>query len=275
MSSSSCEELAFPWPAAPDWSAEVDRLAKEAGVSVLGAGVNPGFLMDLLPAALTAICRRVDKITVLRHQDASVRRLPFQQKIGAGLTVREFQAKLASGSLRHVGLTESMHLIAWRLGWRLDRTEDTLEPILSEQEAQGAGCTAAVDLLRFRHQGCRRKDQEAIRIGVPAVPQSAIRNPNSEIPIVAGVHQTGRGYVGGEERIVLDFRAGLGEPVEDSVIIEGEPPLRFTFPGGVNGDVATCAILTNAIPSVLAAPPGLRTMAHVPPVPLVRGRVGV
>jgi 4-hydroxy-tetrahydrodipicolinate reductase len=73
--------------------------------------------------------------------------------------------------------------------------------------------------------------------------------------------------VGGEEKIRLEFRACLGEDdVQDTVIINGEPDMRFTIPGGVNGDVATCAILTNAIPIVVDAAPGLRTMADIPAV---------
>ncbi len=227
---SSCEELSFPWQTAPEWSAEVDRMAKEAGVAVLGTGVNPGFLMDLLPITLTAICREVKKVTVMRHQDASHRRLPFQQKIGAGLTPEQFAAKVQDGSLRHVGLTESMHMIASRFGWMLDSTEDVIEPVIAAREV--------------------RSEEITVRPG-----------------LAAGVQQYGRGYVNGEERILLDFRATLGEEEpHDTVLIKGTPPLRSTIAGGVNGDVATCAILTNAIPTVLAAAPGLHTMADIPPV---------
>lgn len=226
---SSCEELSFPWQTAPEASAEIDRLAREAGVSVLGTGVNPGFLMDILPTALTAICRDVQKLSVCRYQDARPRRLPFQQKIGAGLTVEEFEKKKASGALRHVGLTESMHLIASRLGWRLDRTEDIIEPIIAEREVSS--------------------DHITVQPGQ-----------------AAGVHQLGLAYVGNEEKIRLDFRASLGEPdPQDTVIFGGVPELRFTVPGGINGDIATCSMLTNAIPTVIAAPPGLRTMADIPP----------
>jgi hypothetical protein len=227
---SSCEELSFPWQAAPDLAGEIDRQARAVGLAVLGTGVNPGFLMDFLPTALTAICRDVCKVTVLRYQDARFRRLPFQQKIGAGLTPEEFDRKKADGSLRHVGLTESMHLIADRLGWRLDRTEDIIEPVIADARIASEHLTV-------------------------------------EPGRAAGVYQRGLAYQDGEEKIQLEFRACLGEAeVQDTVIIDGTPSLRFTIPDGVNGDVATCAILTNAIPSVLTAPPGLRTMADVPAV---------
>ena len=225
---SSCEELSYPWQTNPELSAEIDEMAKAAGVSVLGTGVNPGFLMDTLPVALTAVSRDVRKLTVLRYQDARPRRLPFQKKIGAGTTPEEFEEKKRSGVLRHVGLTESMHLIAARMGWRLDRTEDVIEPVIAEQEVSSQEITVKPGMA-------------------------------------AGVFQIGRGYVGGEEKIRLEFRACLGEAeVQDTIILEGTPPLLFTAPEGVNGDVATCAILTNSIPVVVAAPPGLRTMADLP-----------
>jgi 4-hydroxy-tetrahydrodipicolinate reductase len=227
---SSCEELSFPWQTAPKLSAEIDRAAKDAGVSVLGTGVNPGFLMDILPISLTAISRNVKKVTVLRYQDARFRRLPFQQKIGAGLTLEQFEQKKAAGTLRHVGLTESMHMIASRMGWTLDRTEDVIAPVVAEDEVSSSEIVVKRGMAR-------------------------------------GVQQIGSGYVGGEEKIRLEFRACLGEDdVQDTVIIAGEPDMRFTIPGGVNGDVATCAILTNAIPTVVAAAPGLRTMADIPAV---------
>jgi len=227
---SSCEELSYPWQTEPYLAAEIDRQARAAGRAVLGVGVNPGFLMDFLPLALTAICRQVRKVTVLRYQDARARRLPFQRKIGAGLSPEQFDARKADGSLRHVGLIESMHMIASRLGWTLDRTQDTVEPIIAEQRVASDDITV-------------------------------------EPGQAAGVRQLGLGFVSGEEKIRLDFRASLGEPdVQDTVIIDGDPPLRFTVPDGVNGDIATCALLTNAIPSIIDAEPGLRTMADLPPI---------
>ncbi len=227
---SSCEELSYPWTLAPEVSADLDRRAKEAGVSLLGTGVNPGYLMDLFPIVLTGICREVKKITVLRYQDATHRRLPFQMKIGAGLTPAEFDEERRSGRLRHVGLAESMHMIAARLGWKLERVTDTINPILAE----------------------RTLDTPELSVDAGEA---------------AGVFQLGQGWVEGEERIRLEFRAAIGEPaVQDTVIIEGIPSLRVSIPEGVHGDIATCSILTNAIPVVYAAAPGLHTMIDVPPV---------
>lgn len=222
-----CEELSYPWDTRPDLAQRIDRAAKTGGAAVLATGVNPGFLMDTLPLTLTAVCRRVDTVKVTRIQDASKRRLPFQKKIGAGLTPAEFEAKRKAGTLRHVGLTESMQMIASRLGWKLDRTEDILTPV-----------TAGRSIVT-----------EAFTI---------------EPGMAAGVQQIGRGFVNGTERITLVFRASVGAPVsEDTVEIQGDPVIRSTIPGGVNGDTATCAIVLNAIPQVLGASPGLHTMADI------------
>jgi 4-hydroxy-tetrahydrodipicolinate reductase len=193
-------------------------------VAVLGTGVNPGFLMDALPIALTALCERVDRIEVHRVQDARVRRLPFQQKIGAGLTTEQFKRGVERGTLRHVGFTESMHMIADAVGWTLDRTTDEIQPKLATQPVES-------ELL-------------AVDPGY-----------------VCGIVQHGVGYVKGEPRIRLHFEAYLGAPESyDSVLIEGSPRLSARIEGGVHGDIATASMVVNSIPAVLAAAPGLRTM---------------
>jgi len=225
-----CEELTFPWETAPDPAARIDELARKKGVAVLATGVNPGFMMDTLPVVLSAVCRRIDAVKVSRIQDAATRRLPFQRKIGAGLSLSEFEKKRKAGDLRHVGLTESMHMIAWRIGWRLDRTEELITPVVASKRIDGAAT--------------------AVEAGA-----------------AAGVQQIGRGFVGSEEKITLTFRASIGEPSpEDTVELLGIPHLVSTIPGGVHGDVATCAITLNAVGQLLRSRPGLRTMADLPPV---------
>jgi 4-hydroxy-tetrahydrodipicolinate reductase len=227
---STCEELSYPWHTQPAIAEQIDRAARERGVAVLGTGVNPGFLMDLLPIVLTAICQDVRSILVERFQDAQYRRLPFQRKIGAGLTVQEFQEKVRGGTLRHVGLTESMHMIASRMGWNLDRTEDIIEPVVATERV---------------------------------VAGEIVIEPG----YCLGVNQTGHAYRNGREVITLRFRATIGEPEpRDRIRIEGTPTIDSVIPGGVNGDIATCAITVNALPVVMRARPGLRTMADIEPV---------
>jgi len=227
---STCEELFYPWQTQPELSSRIDEICRENGVACLGTGVNPGYLMDFLPTVLTAACQNVKKVEVWRFQDASVRRIPFQQKIGAGLSREEFEAKRKSGTLGHVGLPESLNFIANRLGWKLDRNNETLEPVIAEKD---------------------------INTGYKPISKG----------MACGVHQVGRGFIGDKEVIVLNFKAAVGEPESyEQVHIDGEPPIKSKISGGVNGDIATCAITLNSVRSVLAASPGLKTMGDIPPV---------
>ena len=222
------EELSYPGYTHIRQARQIHALAQKAKVAVLGTGVNPGFAMDALPIALTAVCERVDRVVVNRIQDARIRRLPFQQKIGAGLTTEQFQKKVEDGSVRHVGLTESIAMIADALGWTLDRIRDDIQPKL-------ASVTISSEFL-------------AVDPGY-----------------VCGIIQDGVGYRKGEPVIKLHMEAYLGSPeTYDSVEIEGSPSLSMKIAGGIHGDVATASITVNSIPKVLGAAPGLHTMRDLP-----------
>jgi 4-hydroxy-tetrahydrodipicolinate reductase len=221
------EEAAYPSPQNRRLAKRLDEAARKAKVAVLGTGVNPGFVMDALPIALTAVCERVDSVEVRRVQDARVRRLPFQQKIGAGLTPDQFRHGVDSGTLRHVGFTESIHMIAAALGWRLERVTDQVQPKIAD---------------------------EAVSSELLAV------DPG----YVCGIIQDGVGYVKREPRIRLHLEAYLGAPQSyDSVVIEGLPRICSTIDGGVHGDIATAAMAVNSIPAVINAAPGFRTMREL------------
>jgi len=221
---STTEELAYPVKSNAAPAKKIDALAKRARVAVLGTGVNPGFVMDALPIALTGVCESVTAIEVDRIQDARIRRLPFQKKIGAGLTREEFQAKVDDASVRHVGLAESITMIAEALGWKLDKVTDEIRPKMAEKEVSSQFLT---------------------------VPPGK----------VCGLIQDGVGYRKGVPIIKLHMEAYLGAPESyDAVRITGNPPLQMKLAGGVHGDIATASITVNSIPKVIAAPPGLRTM---------------
>jgi len=221
---STTEELSYPGYTHIRYARQIHAWAKKAKVAVLGTGVNPGFAMDALPIMLTAVCERVDRVSVNRIQDARIRRLPFQQKIGAGLTTEQFQKKVEDGSVRHVGLTESIAMIADALGWSLDRITDDIQPKL-------ATVTISSEFL-------------AVDPGY-----------------VCGIVQDGVGYRKGEPAIRLHMEAYLGSPeTYDSVAIEGSPNLSMKIAGGIHGDVATASIAVNSIAKVLQATPGLHTM---------------
>ncbi len=221
---STTEELAYPWFSNRPLARRIDAAARKAGVAVIGTGINPGFAMDALPIALTAICERIDAVRVDRVQDARIRRLPFQRKIGAGLTLDEFAERVKAGAVRHVGLTESVAMIADALGFRLDRVSDELRPKVAEE---------------------------------------ALESPQLRVAAghVCGIVQEGTGVSRGKTVITLHMEAYFGAPeTYDAVTIEGSPPIFVKAAGGYHGDVATAAITVNTIPRVLTAPPGLQTM---------------
>lgn len=222
---STTEELAYPWFSNKRLAKKIDAMARKAKVAVLGTGVNPGFTMDALPITLTGVCERVDTIRVERIQDASIRRLPFQQKIGAGLTPEQFAEKVQGGSVRHVGLTESVAMIADAMGWKLESITDVIGPKVAQKPT--------------RSQFLEVKKGQ-----------------------VAGIVQTGTGYdKDGQALITLHMEAYLGAPESyDAVIVKGVPDLHMKIAGGVHGDIATASITVNSIPKVLTAPPGLQTM---------------
>jgi len=224
---STCEELSHPWLTNPETADEIDVAAKMNDVSVLATGINPGFLMDFLPLVMTGICRNVKKVTVERIQNAQLRRKSFQKKIGAGLTVEQFNDKVKEGTLRHVGLTESIHMIGHKIGWKLGKTEDIISPIIATDKVADTDLTIEPGKVR-------------------------------------GISQIGRGYVESREVITLVFKASIGEPdPHDRIIIDGTPDIDMTIKDGINGDIATCAITVNAIPAVIKAPAGLRTMSNI------------
>ena len=225
---STCEELSYPWMRYPDLSREIDSLAKAHGAAVLGTGVNPGFLMDIFPIAMTSVCSDIKAIRIHRVQDASPRRKPFQEKIGAGMSCEEFEKKVRDGELGHVGLGESMHLVAETLGLELDAWHEYTTPVIAPHSM--------------------RCEMGVIERGE-----------------VAGVLQFARGYQGEDCILEFVFQAAIGQiDPQDRVLIEGTPAMDVVIRGGVHGDTATAAITLNALKSVLQAPAGLHTMATLP-----------
>jgi hypothetical protein len=224
---STSEEMSFPWLAHPIEAAEVDAAAQRAGKTVLATGVNPGFLMDALPLGLTAICQSVERIAIKRVVNATTRRGPFQAKIGSGLTVKEFMARMAGGRMGHVGLPESVGMVFDTLGKTLVRFETDVAPVVADK-----------------------------RITTPYF--------DVQPGFVRGVQQTARAFAPDGEFMTLTFIAALdAEGEQDTITITGKPNLEVTLKG-TNGDLATVAIAVNAIKRVHQAAPGLVTMRDLP-----------
>ena len=227
---STCEELSYPYEKAPKLSAKIDKMAKAKKITVLSTGVNPGFLMDAWPLFMTGVCQEVKRIKSVRVQNASPRRGPFQKKIGAGCTLEEFTKLKDAGTIKHVGLPESVAMIADGLGWKIDKIVETIEPIIAKNEI--------------------RTEFVAVKPGQ-----------------AAGVRQVAKGIHAGKELITLEFEASVGAPESyDGVTITGVPNMEVIIKGGTHGDIATAAIVVNSVHRVIEASPGLRTMKDLPVV---------
>lgn len=227
------EEMAFPWASHHDLAEEIDALAKRKRCTVLGTGINPGFVLDTLIIALTGVCSQVRRIRAARINDLSPFGPTVMRAQGVGTSPEEFRRGLAGGVIvGHIGFPESIRLIARALGWEIDRIEQEREPIVSKTHRQTA-------YLKV------------------------------EPGMVAGCRQTARAYVKGQEVISLEHPQQILPEVEgvqtgDFIWIEGEPDISVSIRPEIPGGKGTIAIAVNMIPAVLEARPGLLTMADLP-----------
>ncbi len=220
---STCEELVYPYAQHKEIANRIDILAREKCVSVLGIGVNPGFVMDRLVLSLAGTTKLIRKVKVTRIVNTSERRLPLQKKTGAGMSVQEFEEGVKKGVTRHVGMLESAAIIADGLGLELDGITESIEPVVADREIES----------------------EYIRVARGKV---------------SGLRQVCRGMKGGDEIIRLELGMHLGAEAYDRIEIEGVPRIDLKIDGGIHGDLATVGIVVNHINKVINASPGLLTV---------------
>src|SRR5215212_12211134 len=223
---STCEELSFPLDA--EIREELTHAARTANVTLLGTGVNPGFVMDKLPLTVTSVCQDVKSVEIIRIQNASTRREPLQRKVGAGMTVDEFRAAVDAGKIKHMGLRESLMMVGNGLGVEFDHvTDEAIEPIIADREI----------VTQYRKVA-----------------------PGQ----VAGVHQTiaGKGRI--DVSLELRMYVGAEAVAADKVIVRGVPDVEMTIKDGVHGDRATAAMVVNSIPRIVQARCGVLTMDDIP-----------
>jgi hypothetical protein len=221
---SSCEELLFPQLKNPELAAQLNLLCQENDARIVGTGVNPGFVMDVLPVCMTGVSREVRSISVQRVVNASTRREPLQRKIGSGLPPEEFRRLFREGRAGHAGLKESLALVAHCMGWQVQEITETGDAVIADHDIR----TQFLEVKKG--QTC-------------------------------GLHQHAEGKVNGKVALVLDLKMYLdAKNPRDAIKIEGEPPLDVVVNGGVAGDHATVAALVNTARRILNARPGLLLM---------------
>jgi 4-hydroxy-tetrahydrodipicolinate reductase len=212
---STCEELAWPWLNHDEAASALDRLCEERNVAVLGTGVNPGFVLDRLPATLAQVTGPVRHVRGVRVVDAARRRAALQRKIGVGLSEDAFHAAAERGALGHVGLAESAAMVAEAcVGVEEYELEEEVVPLLAEEDSAGA-----------------------------------VRVRKGE---VAGLHHEVAVFAEGREVVRLELTMAVGaQDPRDEIVLDAEPPIRLLVQGGIAGDAASAHAVVNAVPALV------------------------
>ncbi|MDR0550884.1 MAG: dihydrodipicolinate reductase [Spirochaetaceae bacterium] len=236
----SAEEMSYPQAQNPDLAAKIDKIAKDNGVSVLGTGINPGLIMDLLVILMTGCCYEVEHITARRVNSLSPFGPAVMEEQGIGITESAFRDMVKKGELAgHVGFSESIRMIADAIGWKVDKITQSMEPILTEFDRRSPyGFAAAGN--------------------------------------VAGCAMKGQGYVDGKVKIDMDHPQQIepeqaGVHTGDYVIIKGKPDVNLANTPEVPGGIGTVAMCVNMIPHIINARPGLKTMIDLPVPRVIMG----
>ncbi len=230
---STAEEMAYPKSQSPELAKRIDELAKEKGVSVLGTGINPGFVLDFLVLALTGTCERVDLIKATRVNDLSPFGKAVMEEQGVGVSEETFKDGIKNGTISgHIGFPESIKMVADGIGWQLEKLEQTREAIVSSVY--------------------RKSEYAEVKVGS-----------------VAGCKQCGYGYVDGELKIVMEHPQQILPNLEnvktgDYITVKGVPDIELQITLEIPGGIGTIAMCVNCIPHVINARPGLKTMLDIP-----------
>ncbi len=230
---STAEEMAYPMASEPELAKQIDHLAKAFGVTVLGTGINPGFIMDLLVVALTGTMVDVKHIEAKRVNSLSPFGPTVMHEQGVGITLDEYHHRIAQGELAgHVGFKESVSMISDALGVKLDDFTQQMEPIITT-------------VYRKSPYG------------------------EAEAGHLAGINMTGQGLVNGDVFINMIHPQQIEPELEgtqtgDYINLKGTPNIHMAITPEVNGGIGTIAMCVNMIPHVLNAKPGLKTMIDLP-----------
>jgi hypothetical protein len=218
---SACDELVYPWTSHPDMATRLDTTAQGAGAALLAVGASPGFVTDALPLFLAAVCSEVEALLITRVIDLAKEPAAVQAAVGLGMTLDAFREAADQGVVGLPALLDSVALMAAKLGWRLDRSVEMIEPI----------------------RATKRWETEATIVATGRM---------------AGLRQVARGFRGDAEALRVDVIAFLGAPdPHEAIVVRGRPQISARIDGGIPSHLATAALMVHALPAVAVAPPGL------------------
>lgn len=227
------EEMAYPKAQQPELAAKLHDIAKKNGVTVLGTGINPGMIMDFLVVCLTGCMETLEHVEAKRVNSLSPFGVTVMEEQGVGITEDEFNKRVIANELAgHVGFSESIHMIADAVGWKVDKFEQQMKPIFTTVDRKSPYGFAAAGNL-------------------------------------AGINMTGQGHVEGEVKIDMIHPQQIEPEMEgthtgDYIKLQGNPPVSMSITPEVDGGIGTIAMCVNMIPHVINANPGLKTMLDLP-----------
>ncbi|MDL2212160.1 hypothetical protein LJB88_04715 [Erysipelotrichaceae bacterium OttesenSCG-928-M19] len=230
---STAEEMAYPYVNEPELAKKMDEIAKANGVSVLGTGINPGLIMDLLAVCLTGCMEEVDHVTCRRVNSLSPFGPAVMEEQGVGMELDTFNELNAKGELAgHVGFRESVGMMAAALGFKVDQFEQQMKPIVTDVDRKSPYGFAAAGNL-------------------------------------AGVNMTAQGYENGVEKFDMQHPQQIepqlgGVDTGDYIVIKGTPEVNMAITPEVDGGIGTIAMCVNMIPHVINSDAGLKTMIDLP-----------
>jgi hypothetical protein len=230
---STAEEMAYPYANELKLANQIDHLAKAFGVTVLGTGINPGFIMDLLVIALTGTMIDVKHIEAKRVNSLSPFGPAVMHEQGVGITLDEYHKKIMDKKLAgHVGFKESIMMISDALGVKLDGFNQQMKPIITNVDRISAYGKADMGTL-------------------------------------AGINMTGQGLVAGDVFIDMIHPQQIepeaeGTDTGDYIKIQGTPEINMSITPEIDGGIGTIAMCVNMIPHVINSKPGLKTMIDLP-----------
>jgi hypothetical protein len=233
----SAEECANPWLVDPELATTLDRRAREHGVTILGAGLNPGLIFDALVLTLLGAVPSGVEVHVTRVVDIGGFGPSVLARLGVGVSAEQFHHGVKTGEiLGHAGFPQSMSIVARGLGLNIDRITEEIEPI------------------------------------VTSMPLELIDGRVLESGLSAGVRQTYRAWIDGAIWFTAIFEGHvrpttLGWTLSDTIELrrDGQTEREMTIKPGLPSQSGSQAIIANSVDRVLAAPTGWLTIADLPP----------
>lgn len=227
------EEMSYPRALDPELSNQLDKIAKKNQVSILGTGVNPGFIMDLVVIMLTGVCDHVDSLNVTRINDLACFGKAVMVEQGIGLKPEEFiQGVKDDTVVGHVGFLQSFGMFEEAFGVKFDDIRQEKEPIVTTVP--------------------RATDIVSVNAGD-----------------VAGCRQLGCANLGKKTFVTMEHPQQIRPEMEqvetgDYITVHGTPNLNLQIKPEIPGGIATIAICVNMVPLIINSEPGLKTMLDLP-----------